>query len=129
MGIQTSIIARDAELAALADLAKGGRLMIYSDPRPVGPESAATGTLLANLGLGSFDRPQQGVLRVKSIEPDANSKGSGRASWFRVTAKDGKTALWDGSVGTSDADLIFSNVQFYQGSIVRVESFTYSLPR
>ena len=49
---------------------------------------------------------------------------SGTAAWFRVLQSDGVTAVFDGSVGTSAANLNLSATAITAGQAVSISSFT-----
>lgn len=128
--MKTSIVARNAQLNALAPLANDGYLRMYTGSQPATPETAASGTLLAELRLAAtaFGAAAAGVITANAITADSAANASGDAGWFRVYQSDGATALWDGSVGTSGADLNLNAAAIAAGANVSVSSLTYTLP-
>jgi hypothetical protein len=128
--MKTSILARNAELDALAVLADAGYLRMYSGTQPPAPESAAVGTLLAELRLGSraFNPAEVGSISAAPIVADPSARAEGVAGWFRVVKADGKTALWDGTVGKAGTDLVLNNTAIEITSRVSISLLTYSLP-
>jgi hypothetical protein len=130
--LKTSIVSRNAELNALATLANTGYIRVYDGSQPASPETAvSTQTLLAELRFGAtaFGSAASGVITANAITDDSDINATGTASWFRVLESDGTTVLWDGSVGTSSADLILATVSLVQHAILQITSLTYTLPQ
>jgi hypothetical protein len=130
--LKTSIVSRNAELNALAALANSGYIRIYDGSQPSTPETAvSTQTLLAELRFGAtaFGGASGGIITANSITDDSDINATGTASWFRVLESDGTTVLWDGSVGTSSADMILATVSLVQHAILQITSLTYTLPQ
>ena len=128
--IKTSILARNAQLDALAILADSGLLRIYAGVRPGNPESDPGSELLCELRLSgtAFRQAANGSIEANTIS-DRDAKASGMASWYRVTRVDGKTALWDGSVGVTNADLVLNSISIQKGSRISIKQFTYDIPQ
>lgn len=131
MAIQKSIVARNAELDALAPLANNGYIRIYSGSIPATPETAASGTLLAELRFGAtaFGAAASGVITANAITQDSSANNTGTAGYYRALQSDGTTALWDGTVGTSGADLNLNSTSINSGVIVQITSLTVTLPQ
>jgi hypothetical protein len=130
--LKTSIVSRNAELNALAALANTGYIRIYDGSQPSTPETAvSTQTLLAELRFGAtaFGSAASGVITANSITDDSDINATGTAAWFRVLESDGTTVLWDGSVGTSSADMILATVSLVQHAVLQITSLTYTLPQ
>ena len=128
--MKTSIAARNAALDALAPLVNSGYLRIYSGSQPATPETAASGVLLAELRFNAtaFGAAAAGVLTANAITGDSSADATGTAGYYRVLASDGTTALWDGSVNTSGADLNLNSVAIQSGAAVSSSALTYTLP-
>lgn len=131
MAIQKSIVGRNAELNALAPLANNGYIRIYSGSIPATPETAASGTLLAELRFGAtaFGSAASGVITANAITQDSSADATGTAGYYRALQSDGTTALWDGTVGTSGADLNLNSTSISAGVIVQITSLTVTLPQ
>jgi len=129
--IKTSIVSRNAALDAIAPLANSGKLRIYSGAQPATPETAASGTLLAELTMNAtaFGAASGGVITAAAITQDSSNDASGTAGYYRLLKSDGTTTLWDGEVGTSGADLNLNSTSISSGAITQVTSFTYTLPQ
>jgi hypothetical protein len=120
----------NAMLAAQTALADGGSVVIYNGVQPATPDVPVSGqTPLVTLALGSpsFGPPSGGVATANAVSPGV-AGNSGTASWFRVYAPGG-AAVWDGSVGTSGADMNFAaTVAFVSGVTYGLTSWTVSCP-
>lgn len=127
-----STAARNAAADAVADLVDAGtppgKLKIYSGTMPTTVNDALAGnTLLAELTMSAtaFGAASSGVATAAVITSDSSADASGTASFFRVTNAAG-TAIMQGSVGTSGADLNLSSTSITAGGTVAVTSFTYT---
>lgn len=131
MAIQTSIAARNAELDALAPLANNGYIRIYTGSIPATPETAVSGTLLAELRFNAtaFGAASGGVITANAITADSSADNTGVAGTYRALASDGTTALWDGTVSTSGADLNLNSTSINAGVTVTISSLTVTLPQ
>lgn len=119
--------AANAEVAALTALLNNGTLRIYSGTKPATADTALSGnTLLAELPLSAtaFGAPSNGVATANAITSDAAANNTGTASFFRAFKSDGTTAVCDGTVGTSAADLILNSVAIQAGAAVSVTAWT-----
>ena len=131
MAIQTSITARNAELDALAPLANSGYIRIYTGGIPATPETAVSGTLLAELQFNAtaFGAAAAGVITANAITQDSSADNTGVAGTYRALKSDGTTALWDGTVSTSGADLNLNSTSINSGVAVSISSLTVTLPQ
>jgi pyruvate/2-oxoacid:ferredoxin oxidoreductase beta subunit len=121
----------DAAAKAAADaacaLCNGGTIQIRSGAQPANANAAATGTLLVTLTFSAtaFAAAVANVATANAIG-SANAVASGTAAWFRALKSDGTTVVFDGSVGTSGADLNLSSTAITSGGNVAISSFTYT---
>ena len=67
------------------------------------------------------------LLASVPITTDASANATGTASWFRVTTSGG-TAVYDGTVGTANADLVMNTTSLVAGGPVSVTSLTITAP-
>ena len=121
----------NAAADAVVDQADGGALRIYDGTQATNADTAVGAqTLLAELTLGTpaFGAAAAGVATANSITADSSANATGTASWFRVVTSGG-AALWDGSVGTSGADLNLDSVSIVSGGNVSVTSFTFTISK
>jgi hypothetical protein len=102
--------------------ASSGKLRIYSGSQPASAETAPSGTLLVEIPLPdpSFGAASNGVITLND-PGSVNVSSSGTAGWFRVLDSDNNT-VFDGSVGTSGADLIVATTTFTAGVAVDIQS-------
>lgn len=130
--MKTAITVRNTQLDALNTLLNGGSLRIYSGTEPATPETALSGnTLLAQLTLGAtaFGAAASGVVTANAITADASADASGTATFFRILSADGTTVRFQGTVGTSGADLNLNSVAISAGAQVSISSLTVTLPQ
>lgn len=118
----------------LVDAGSGaGYVEIRTGTQPTNVDDAAVGTLLATLTLNdpafgnAADAAPGGQATANAITGDASADASGVATWFRVYDSD-DTAIWDGSVGTSNADMILSDVSINIGEAVDITSWVVTMP-
>jgi hypothetical protein len=133
MSLNISIASRNAALDAQAPLANTGYLRIYTGTKPATPETAASGTLLAELRMNAtaFGAAVNGVITAGAITSDSSADNTGTAGWFRILKSDGTTALWDGDVTATGGggDLTFGTVAFTSGGVVSITSLTITAPQ
>lgn len=109
----------------------GGFLDIYDGTQPAGVSTAiTTQTKLASLPLNAdaFAAASGGTATANAITHDFSADATGTASWFRIYKSDHTTAVFDGSVGTSNADLVVNTTSFIVLVEVQITSLTISLP-
>lgn len=132
MPCRTSIDTRNVELNAISALCNLGYLRIYSGAQPATPETAASGTLLAELRLNTtaFAAAAAGVLTANAITSDAAANNTGTAGWARVLRSDGTTVFHDGACGASGSGEQFevTPTAITSGQPVDCTSYTYTLP-
>ena len=107
-----------------------GFLEIYTGTQPATPDTALSGnTLLATLPLSAtaFGASSSATKTANAIT-SATAAATGTATFFRVYKSDGTTAVIDGSVGTSGADLNLNTTSIVTGATVSVSSWTISDP-
>lgn len=121
-----------ASADAVCVLANSGKLRIYDGSQPATADTAlGAQVLLAELTLNAtaFGAAVNGVATANAITADASANATGTAAWFRVLDSGGVDVtdnLWDGSVGTSGADLNLNTVSIVAAATVSVTSFTYT---
>lgn len=121
--------AANAAADAVAALLNNGYLRIYSGTQPADADTALSGnTLLAELRFNAtaFGAASAAVATANAITSDTSADATGTATFFRALKSDGTTVVFDGSVGTSGADLNLNSVAIQSGAAVSVSSFTYT---
>jgi hypothetical protein len=131
MSLRMAVESRNAELSALAAMADGGKLCIYTGNIPATPESSTNGTLLAELRFGTpaFNAPSGGQMSATTISGEDSALAGGVAGWCRVVASDGVTTLFDGDVGTSGKFLNLNSTNIQSGATVNVSSLVVAIPQ
>jgi hypothetical protein len=127
-----STAARNAACDAVVDLVDAGTppglLKIYAGTVPADVNAAlGAATLLATLTMSTtaFGAASSGVATAAAITSDTSADATGTATFFRITNAAG-TAIIQGNVGTSGADLNLSSTSITTGGTVAVSSLTYT---
>lgn len=122
--------AANAAVDAMAALLNNGYLRIYSGTQPATAATAISGnTLLAELRFNAtaFGAGSNGVATAGDFTADASANATGTATWFRALDSGGVDVtdnVFDGTCGTSAADLILNSVSIVAGANVDVTSLT-----
>jgi hypothetical protein len=119
--------AADARLALL----NGGYLRFYDGTEPATVNTAiTTQNLLAELrwNATAFGAAVNGVAVANAIT-SGTAVANGTAAWFRAFKSDGTSAIFDGSIGTSGADINLDDVVFSIGGVASVSSYVYTQPK
>jgi len=133
MAIKISDAARNAACNAIVDLVDGGvaagTIGIRTGAAPTNTTDADSGTLLATLTFSdpAFGNAASGVATASAITSDTNIDATGTAAHFRVYDSD-STVIWQGTVGTSGADINFDSVSFVAGGTAAISSWTVTVP-
>lgn len=128
MAITLATSARNAACDGLVDLVDGGAgagtLEIKTAASTVaGTNEAATITFADP----AFAAASAGVAALASAMTDETNATGGTVSDYTVFDSD-SNAIWQGSVGTSGADLNLSSVVIGPGDTVTISSFTMTVP-
>lgn len=119
--------AANAACDAMAALLDNGYLRIYDGTQAADADTAVGAqVLLAELRFSAtaFGAASAGVATAAAITADSSANATGTASWFRCLKSDGTTVVYDGSVGTSSADLVLNSVAISSGATVSVTALT-----
>lgn len=101
---------------------------IRTGTKPATPETTASGTLLASVTIASWTAGSPGAGQVTGSNPSGVTIGtSGTAAHFRVKTSGG-TAVMDGTVGTSAADLILDSVSLVAGGTLDLGAPVLTIP-
>lgn len=117
---------RDAQQQGLITYAGSGAIIhLYTGTQPVDANTALSGnTLIASLSIsGSFGTDSNGTLTISSVS-SATAVASGTVTFFRITKSDDSTVVMDGSVGTSNADMVLNTTTINSGESVSISSGT-----
>jgi hypothetical protein len=119
----------NARCDAHTALLNTGYLRIYSGTQATDADTAlGAQVLLAELRFGNpaFGAASAGVATANAITQDSSADATGTATWYRCLKSDGTTAVEDGSVGTSSANLVLNSTSIVTGAAVQVSSFTHT---
>lgn len=130
--IKISTAARNAMGDALITaIGTSAKIRIYDGSQPAGPGTAiSTQNLLAELtgNASAFAAAtSSGVITANAITQDSGADATGTATWYRILTS-GSTAVWDGTVGTSGADLNLNTTSIVLAGPVSVSSMTITMP-
>jgi hypothetical protein len=106
-------------------IGSNGKLRIYSGTPPADVNTAlGSNTLLADLALSTTfaGATSGGVLTANAITNDSAADATGTATFFRLLTS-GLTAIVQGTVGTSGADLNLNTTSIVANAAVSVTSF------
>jgi hypothetical protein len=112
------------------DLGASPLFQIYAGGQPAGPDTAVTAgnTVVATLAMAAsaFSNVSSRTATAGTITTQATAAG-GTAAWFSLVKATG-LRIFDGSVGTADADLILNAVTITTNAAVSISTLTISLP-
>lgn len=131
MALTLALAQRNSALDNILANLNNGYLRIYSGPRPATPDTALSGnTLLAELRFGTpaFPASSGGSATANAITQDSAADATGTAAFYRAFKADGTTAVIDGTVGTSGADMIINTTSIVANGIVSCSSFVVNHP-
>jgi len=117
---------RNAQQVGLITYAGSGALInIYAGGQPANANTAISGqTLLVTLTVsGSFGTDSNGTITLSAVT-NGTAVATGTAAFFRITQSNGTTVVMDGSVATSDADLVLNNTSIATGQVVSISAGT-----
>lgn len=104
---------------------------IYGDTQPTDADTAVgaqtkLGTLtMSATAFGSVSDDTPGaIMTAATITADSSADDTDTATWFRLSTQAGGTAILDGSISTSGADMNFNTVAFTAGSQIEITSLT-----
>jgi len=125
--------AANASADATCALANGGFLRLYTGRQPADADKPVSSghTLLGELRFGSpaYISANGGTAEARPIYSEASAKAKGTARWFREFMADGVTAVCDGSIDRSGADLNLSTVDIEEGMTISISALPYTQPR
>lgn len=127
LNAKRSDLAANAAADAMAALCNGGYLRIYDGAQPANADTpVGAQVLLAELSFAdpAFAVAVAGLASANPIQSDLVANATGLAAWFRVFRADGASAVWDGSVGVADADLVVNSANFQAGARIDVTALT-----
>jgi len=127
MTTKTSAARRNAMIDNFCTAANSGFIDIYSGTQPTDADTALAGnTLLASLGINATcaGAASAGSATFNGITSDTSADATGTATFYRMFASNHTTALQDGAVSTSGAQLNLNTVSIVAAATVAITSFT-----
>ena len=128
MAIKQTTAVRNAQLDALnSQTGTSAKLRIYNGTRPANANTAITSqTMLVELtgNATAFAAAASGGVLTANAISNGTAAATGTASWFRLWQSNGTTAIMDGDVSTSGADVNLNNTSIATGQTVSVTAFT-----
>jgi hypothetical protein len=129
MALNTQLADATANAAcnAITALANGGTLKIYDGTQPANANTAvSTQVLLVTLTFSAtaFGAAAAGVATANAIT-SGTAVATSTATWFRVFSSGG-AVVWDGTVGTSGANLNLPTTAITSGGSVSISSLTFT---
>lgn len=128
--LKYSAALKTLQQAAISTAAGGSAVLtLYSGTQPASPDTAVSSqvALSTHTCAATFGAAASGVLTVGAIGNGTGTAGASTgtaATWYRLTTSGG-TALIDGSVGTSGADLnLTGSTSIATGQQVVISSWT-----
>lgn len=129
---QLSLEAVNAQANALAPLLNSGYIRIYEGAQPDSADDAITDQiLLAELRFAAtaFPAAVAGVLTANAIVADASANATGEAEFARLFKSNGTSPIADGTVGTSDANILLSTTSITVGTAVSIAALVITVPQ
>ena len=124
--INFAIASKTNRAASLnTDCGNSAVIVLYTGSAPATPDTAATGTILANLGgnSGGFGTVSSGTLTASAIN-SVVATASGTCGYARIWKANGTTPVMDLDVGTSGTSLIIGSTTISSGETVQITSLT-----
>lgn len=125
---QLSNTAANAKANALARLLDNGYIRVYDGTKPANANTAVGAqVLLAELRHNATSAPAAvaGLLTYNAITQDTAANAGGSATWFREFQSDGTTVVKDGTVGTTDANMIVPSTTVVAGVPFEITTMTH----
>lgn len=130
---KTAVLARnDMVDALLAYMGDAAALIVYEGNTGGVPATADTAltdqTALVTFALPTPSGTVADDVFTAGVIADAVCAHTGTAAFFRMYKTDGTTVVWQGTVGTADADMVLNSVSLVSGATVSITALTYTLP-
>ena len=124
-----SAASRNLALDAALDVGNSGTTLILDGTQATDADTAIGAQVtLASITNNAtmFAAASAGSKAANAFTADSSADATGTASWYRMR-KSGGTAFWDGSVGTSGANINFNSTAIQSGANVNITSFTATM--
>lgn len=124
-----SAASRNLALNAALDVLNGGHVLILDGTQATDADTAIGAQVtLANVGMNAtaFAAASAGSKSANAFTADASADAAGTTTWYRMRKSD-NTAVWDGSCGTSGANINWNAVIIALGANVNITGFTATM--
>ena len=128
-------IAMAQAIETAANAGTAAVINIYDNTVPTDADaSIGSSVLLAQLTCNAsifasiVDDTPGALATFNSITDDSSANATGTATYFRILTQSGGTVIGQGTVGTSDADLVLNTTSITSGSTVSITSATLLVP-
>lgn len=108
---------------------------IYDGTPPTDADTAigaqvklATLTMNATAFGAVSDNAPGAIMTAAAITADSSADATGTAAWFRLSTQAAGTVIFQGTVGTSGANINFNTVSFTSGSQIEITALTVTQP-
>lgn len=131
LNTQLATNAQAAAINAVTALLNSGFLDMYDGAQPANANTAITTQVkLASLSFGNpaAATTSTATATFNAITPDSDADATGTATWFRCWKSDHATVVYDGTVGTSGANVNINSVAIQIHATVNVSALTLSIP-
>jgi hypothetical protein len=129
LNTQVSNGSRSDAVNAITATLNTGYIRIYDGSQPANANTAVSGqTLLAELRFNAtaFGAASNGVATANAVTGDASANATGTATWFRALKSDGTSVVYDGTCGTSSANMIMNTTSVTSGLAVDITALTFT---
>lgn len=129
---QFAVATVNAEADLLGSLLDDGYLRVYDGTQPLTADDAITDqVLLAELRFAAdaFPAAVAGVITSNALTDEDSALASGTAAWARLLESDGATVVMDGTVGTSDANIIINTVDIVATAVISASPVVIAVPK
>lgn len=120
---------RNAGLDTMLDVLDGGNVLILDGTQATDADTAIGAQVTLAMPLFNADAWANAASASKAANAftaDSAADATGTATWYRMRTSGG-TAVWDGSVGTSGANLNFNSVAIQANANVTISSYTATM--
>lgn len=124
-----AVLNRNAALNGALDMVgSGGKIRIYDGTQPTDADTAlGAQVMLVELALSSTPfAAASSASKAAATITNGTIAATGTASWFSIL-NSSNVRMFDGSVGTSSANLVFDSVAFSSGATASISSLTATM--
>lgn len=125
-----SIASRNLALNAALDVLNSGFFDFYDGTQPTDADTAVGAQVKlarCTFGATAFAAAAAASKAANAITQDSAADATGTVAWYRLWKSDGTTSVWDGSCGTSGANVNFNSTAIQINAAVSVTSFTATM--